>query len=384
MAAFHQMGYQSDNLLALEQLSQYRGAILSPVNYNQEEMSRFIGNSKDSGFEIIFDPQMYYPKSQKGKLPTWKYFPNDFYTADLLSFTWWNQVTDLLADVVCEISADAVCSPIPIPKVFQNEYYATITKLTNPLYEKLAPQNIAVLQTVMINLADLSNYKRVHEIASIVTQTKMERIYLLIHSQTPPRRELSDSDELKGAMLFIRLLEDSGIKVLVGYCSSDIILWKEAGATDCATGKFFNLRRFTPSRWIEDEEGGGGQLPYWFEESLVAYLRESDIARVQSRTNIFSEASKRNPFATEIQQNISNNQPWLGLSWRHYLYWFAEIESRFMQHEANSEQILSAAEKNWIVLDNLRNPRVLMEERTNTGEWIRQWLRAILEYEFPW
>ena len=35
MPAFHQMGHDSENLLWAEELAQYRGAILSPVNYDQ-------------------------------------------------------------------------------------------------------------------------------------------------------------------------------------------------------------------------------------------------------------------------------------------------------------------------------------------------------------
>jgi len=37
-----------------------------------------------------------------------------------------------------------------------------------------------------------------------------------------------------------------------------MILWKAAGATNCASGKYFNLRRFTLSRLDEPEENGGG------------------------------------------------------------------------------------------------------------------------------
>ena len=382
MTVFHQMGHQSDNLLASDQLA-YRGAILSPVNYDQEGISRIINHFGVPGFETIFDPQMYYPRSEKGKLQTWRYFPADYNTADMTSEAWWNQVIASLVEIIQEISPNAVCSPTPVPRVYQNDYYLAMTRLSNSLCERLTSLGISVLQTVIANLADLSDYRRVHEIASIVTQGEAGRIYLIFNSQTTPRRELNNTDELKGAMLLIKLLEESGIRVVVGYCSADIILWKEAGATDCATGKFFNLRRFTPSRWVENEEGGGGQLPYWFEEGLVAYLRESDISRVR-RGNIFSDASNRNPFTAEILQNISVGNPWVALGWKQYLYWFSDVEARLRQHETNADQLLSVAEENWTVINNIRNPKVLMEEIKNNGDWVRLWHRAVLEYSYPW
>jgi hypothetical protein len=62
------------------------------------------------------------------------------------------------------------------------------------------------------------------------------------------------------------------IQVFVVYSSSDIILWKACGAISCASGEFYNLRRLSPSR-CGDPDGGGGQLPYTFEEYLFTSLR---------------------------------------------------------------------------------------------------------------
>lgn len=38
MPAYHQMGHDSENLLWAPELGQYRGAILSPVNYDQAKV----------------------------------------------------------------------------------------------------------------------------------------------------------------------------------------------------------------------------------------------------------------------------------------------------------------------------------------------------------
>jgi hypothetical protein len=39
MSAYHQMGHDSENLLWTEDLAKYRGAILSPVNYDQAKVT---------------------------------------------------------------------------------------------------------------------------------------------------------------------------------------------------------------------------------------------------------------------------------------------------------------------------------------------------------
>src|SRR5690606_20601909 len=132
-----------------------------------------------------------------------------------------------------------------------------------------------VNQTVLAELKSLASPTRAAEVASIVTAGGSNEVYLVLVSDIEPRREFRETEDIKGGMRLIRHLENAGVRVVVGFVATDVILWKSAGATACATGKFFNLRRFTPSRW-EPPGQGGGQVPYWAEEALMAFLRESD------------------------------------------------------------------------------------------------------------
>jgi hypothetical protein len=165
----------------------------------------------------------------------------------------------------------------------------------------------------------------------------------VVKSEVVPRQEIVDTDSLVGVMLFIRLLENNNLKVLVGFTSSDILLWKAAGATSCATGKFWNLRRFTPSRW-DPNDGGGGQIAYWFEEALLAAVRETDVLRlIRDEPSLFSDASNRNPFSKDILERLSQRKriAWIGVGWRQYLYWFADVEERLTAVSADAEQLLT-------------------------------------------
>jgi hypothetical protein len=179
-------------------------------------------------------------------------------------------------------------------------------------------------------------------------------------------------------MRLIRYLEEAPARVLVGFSSSDVLLWKAAGATDCATGKFFNLRRFTLSRFGPDEEEGGGQLPYWFEEALMAYLREADLTRIR-RAGLVSAASMANPYAQQILDQLDRRpgEAWLRLSWRQYLYWFAEFEERLSSKAVDCGTLLRETEQRWNALDR-SVPPILMEERANDGSWVRPWRIAAL------
>jgi hypothetical protein len=215
-------------------------------------------------------------------------------------------------------------------------------------------------------------------VASLASQTAAKGLYLVVVSDTAPRIELADTEELKGIMRLIRTAEDSGLPVLVGFCGPELVLWKAAGATICATGKFFNLRRFTPGRFADPQEGGG-QLPYWFEESLMASLRDSDLVRVEKQ-GLLSDTSKRNPFAQQIlaQRASDPKRAWVALGWRQYMHWFGDIEARISSGAVKVNELLWDADVNW---GKFQDAKLFMEERRNDGAWIRPWLRAEAEFK---
>lgn len=378
MTALHQMGHLSDNLLPDPGLSQFRGAILSPVNYSLEKVSAqiLVCGALDN-FRVIFDPQLYFPNSERGQLPSWPYFPSDVETADLTSEAWWARVADALGKTVRELQPHAVCSPAIVPRTYENQYFETAVMACEKLVEGMNGAGIDVIQTAVVGLPDLTMHGRPLEIASILTKAPVNEVFLVLVGNSEPRRELRDAEELKGAMLLIRALEASGVRVTVGFCSSDVVLWKFAGASACSTGKFFNLRRFTRTRF-DEPGGGGGQLPYWFEESLLAFLRESDLLRVR-KAGLLSDASKTNPFGQEILGilDVAPESAWVGKSWRQYLWWFADVESRIAGGAIDVTQLLKNVELTWQDIED----KILMEEPTNNGSWLRAWRRACVEVD---
>ena len=241
------------------------------------------------------------------------------------------------------------------------------------LVDSAASYGASVYFTVIVNMDDLTSANHIAEISSVVTSTKASGIYLIFVSNVEPRRDLYDPESIKGALKLISLLKQAGMSVLVGYCSSDMILWKTAGADSCATGKYFNLRRFTKSRF-EEPSGGGGQLPYFFYEPLVAFLRESDILRLE-KAHLLSVVNS--PYTPTILDAIHNGRNWLGTSWRHYLYTFADLEERISSGITNVPVLLKKAEELW---EEINNNNILMEETRNNGSWIRPWRISLSEY----
>lgn len=377
MAALHQMGHDSENLLRELDLSRLAGAILSPVNYERDKVVGQIAQARQQDrFNVIFDPQLYFPNSERGQLSTWSYFPADVDTADLTDEGWWTAVVQGIAEEVKSLSTDAVCSPAIVPRTFEDSYFETSVLACEKMVDALAGSPVKSMITAVVGLADLTMSGRPLAVASILSRAPTNEVFLVFIGHTEPRRELNDPEELKGAMRLIRALENADLRVTVGFCSSDMLLWKHAGASNCASGKFFNLRRFTRNRF-DEPSGGGGQLPYWYEESLFAFLRESDLLRVRD-ANLLSDSSLRNPFGISIlgQLDTAPGTAWVAKSWRQYLWWFADAEHRLSSNSLDLPQALKQVEQTWLNIDD----RILMEEVTNNGSWIRSWRRAVLEF----
>jgi len=167
---------------------------------------------------------------------------------------------ELVAGTAVELGPTAVASPAIVPKTFPDEFFLDLIENGNRLERALRGTAVKPVQTGIVNMPDLSAPARAMTIASIVSRSRSSDCLLVFVTNIEPRRELADPEELKGAMRLIATLESGGQRVTVASSSSEVVLWKAAGATNCATGKCFNLRRFTISRFDEPNGGGGGQL----------------------------------------------------------------------------------------------------------------------------
>jgi hypothetical protein len=381
MPAYHQMGNDSRNLISA--VDGYAGAILSPVNEVESDITEMLKEHEAKALDFVFDPQLYFPKrSDRGKLATWSYFPNDFDTADMGSIAWWeDKVLKSLVATAKRVGATTVCAPATIGgSSLTDGYYLDMAALGDRTVALATAEGLRTIQTVIVRMTELATPGRAMEIASVVSKTKAAGIYLVLLNDVKPREELRDTDELKAAMTLISVLEEAKLPVLVAFSSSDVVLWKAAGATSCATGKFANLRRFSTSRFNEKEDGGS-MVAYWFEEGLLAFIREADIARVQQ---IGLGSAGSNPFAAQILEHLdklAKGEPsmkaWVGVGWRQYMWWFADVEKRLASGAAKAVDLVREAEANWTKLE--QKP-LYLDEKANTGGWLRPWLQSITEF----
>jgi hypothetical protein len=384
MSAYLQMGHDSENLVGVPGLDGFAGLILSPVNRSESELGNWVRVFRTRGqFDVAFDPQLYCPQSDRGHLADHSYFPKDLDTADPSSESWWRELVTQLATEAVRLKVDAVCSPVVLPRKYGPDYYAQCSETYSMLAADLKGTAIRPILTVCVGLKEMAEPSDALRIASIVTGHNPQAGYVVIEADVEPRREIADAANLLSVMVLVSALETSGCRTLVSHSSSDMLLMKAAGASHCASGKFFNLRRFSRSRFDEQQEGGGGQLPYWFEHSLLGFLREADIARLRRAglEDFIGGGDSNNSFADQILKKFINEpaKPWVALSWRQYLAWFTATEKRLSGPDALTlvDTWLRQAEERWLTMED---KDILLEESRNNGKWIRPWRQALGDF----
>lgn len=384
MTAYLQMGHDTENLVGAQDLEVFGGIILSPVNREPDALSSYMKAFRTKGnFDIVLDPQLYFPGSQRGKLRHQPYYPEDLDTADFSSDNWWDTIVNHLGDFAISLGVNAVASPVIQPRTWNDDYFAKCAKTGGSLAGYLSQSGIRVLTTVMVEINYTVDMEALLRMVSILSSEENSGYYLVVVTDVDPRRELSDVDELVGIMSLIKELENTGKPVLVSHCSSDIILYKAAGASHCASGKFFNLRRYTKSRFAEPVSGGG-QLPYWFEHSLLAFLRGADVLRLLNSPfhNLVGTMYCNNCWATKILDNFkaTTPDPWLSLGWKQYLGWFCKTEQALQSGNPRKlvPEWLKIAEANW---RNLDDNDILFDETRNDGTWVRRWRQALIRFK---
>jgi len=380
------MGHDTENLVGAQDLDAFRGIVLSPVNREPAALASHVQSFRTQGdFDIVLDPQLYFPGSRRGKLPDQPYYPDDLDTADFSSDGWWADIVTQLGDYARTLNVDAVASPVVHPRTWNDDYFSRCARTSSNLTQYLYGSEIRVLTTVMVDIDYAVDEEALLRIASILSGEDNSGYYLVIVTDVDPRRELSDVEELVGIMSLVRELENTGRPVLVSHCSSDMILFKAAGASHCASGKFFNLRRFTASRF-DEPAGGGGQLPYWFEHGLLAFLRGADVLRLSDSefSTLVGTLGSNNCWASQILSNFKLDSPsaWLALGWKQYLSWFCKTEQ--ILESGNPEELvrewLRTADDNW---RNLDDNDILFDEPRNDGRWIHRWRQALAGFLHP-
>lgn len=379
MANYLQLGHESWNLVDDPQLGTFAGVVLSPVNDSPEEIiGRLKGvREKQPHLDVILDPQLYNPVAQKGQLPRWGYYGSDFETADRTDPTWWRGRIPEVVKEARRVGATTMCSPAPIQYRGSDEYFQFVVDLADESKAIAAQDGMDCALTAIVPLDTLQDQRRAYELASILSSSRCDRIYLnlLVPDRLASREPSTDQAALATAVHLVRLLSRDQ-RIHVACASHDVVLWLGSGATDVSTGKYMNVRRFTPSRWM-DEQSQGRNIAYWSDDKLLTLIRDQEVLRLDREGWFQNRAFEENPAAAAVLAILRNAQgeAWLRLSWIQYMRWFSNTAEAVSDADS-AAAMLEAAYEAW---REVQRAKILFVDPFNDGTHAIAWMNAFNE-----
>ena len=357
MGNFLQTGHQSWGYINAEGLDTFDGVVLSPVNDKPGDVKHRVAALRKSNpsVEVIFDPQIYNPLGKKGKLTEWNYYSDDIGTIDHSNLSWWIKKSQAIAADAASVHATTMCVPAYIPRVLDTEYYKSIVELGDEVNALAQSNGLDTALTVIVPLSQFHSIEKTFEIASVVSSSSCERIYLnFLDEKTLGRQPLHDQSALASAIHLVRLLS-SNQRVHVGCVGQELMLWLASGATDLSTGNYINLRRFTPSRWEEEDESAKRNNSYWCDDRLLTLLRDADVLRLDRAGWYGADAFHGNEFSEKIISILrgGSGDAWQKLSWLQYMKWFSNVTAR-VKSANDAEKILLDSLDAWKFVEQQR------------------------------
>ena len=394
------MGHHTRNLAVDPVISMmYAGAIMSPVNEKPEDVRALCAAFQ--ALETVFDPQLYNPDSDRGQLREWNYFADAKELAtDNFSLDRWIRAAKAITQECIPLGHNAICSPVAASDATDEDLGSAVL-VGDALAEELRGSELQGLQTAFVRPSTLSGEGRPETVASILTNGRLERIYF-VPQWTSNSEQLADAREMSG---FIKMLAYVSVQraTLVGFCGPEMILWKSAGAESVATGKYVNQQRWSIERWGPKKSGGAGNTSYYFEESLLTWLRTEDIIeldRLNYRLGLdadpmlpvirdYVEALRKDPRHTrpvlqdgkpvldksgKPRKETLGAAAWTKQGWLQWLWWFAYTERRLTDGEITARALVQTAIVNWA---RLRQKGFRAVDDDNDGAWLPSWLDTL-------
>ena len=385
MDVYHQAGHNSVwNLGSLIEDGAGSGIIFSPVN---DRADKILGISDEIKKVSFFDPQLYLPKSIKGKLSSFEYFPSNFSK----SFTTGDfdkekrEIAKRCLDFQLKNQFKYLVIPSRYYEVLPSNFYEQCEDhLIEPFlgyYQDTKAQN-EILLTFIVKQELLMNDERRNELLNWLTGIHdIDGVYLIFENNFLSK-QIKDSAYLYNALILIHSLKINELKVHVGYTNIEGLLYSIADPNSVAMGSYENLRQFDIKRF-EDKEKGQVRPPNPRLYSrplfqLMDYGYKDGITKLYSDWNRVFEDSRYKPlmFKPEYNWHFTKPEPY-----KHYFLLFSSQVRSLPSNIVDRIILLKGSfQKAVQVFKEIESAGVYLDDDSN-GSHLPFWLTTISMFE---
>ena len=383
---FHQCGHQTIwNRQSYEDDACGDGLILSPVHQKREWVEEELPSDiKNSSF---FDPQYYLPSSQKAKLNTYGFFPENisggFSTEDFSLFALKS------AQQCVEFQIEQGFERIVIPTRYydqmktdfidkQNAY--TVHPFLRALDEIQTEK--PVFLTLVLTSAMIGDSKYRTGLLNWVTSfPQIDGLYL-IPDYPRDSKQIADENFLFELLVVVSDIHRIGLRVTVGYLNTEGVLLSLIPDVEITFGSFENTRIFSIDKFLENEEERRGPrariyvpgLFNWLQISQAKEIRR-DARDIWDRIHFPTEESER---ALDAAVDPTFNQP--GLYKHHFKVYAQQINKQGSLSREDRYTKLRNDIRDALSYYRLLEQRNFDLERHGNADHLQPWLDAINRY----
>lgn len=229
------------------------------MNMKRNSIEKISKDIKKLGGDVLFDPQMYYPRKFEKNLVQYDYWPKDNYTN--LEMGEIDKVVSGVVDLNCKIGSKSIILPTittkRIDRLWNKFQLASIQKANQYAPDVHKIHTIALADDVLIS------EEQVEAIISYVEDWKVDGVYIV--SEHPDKNYLIEKPLwLTNLMSLVAGIKRQKKKVIVGYASHQMLCLALAKCDAIASGNFLNLRWFQPEHFVTETDKSPSRRAVWY------------------------------------------------------------------------------------------------------------------------
>lgn len=294
--------------------------ILSPVNMRQDKLADYSKSIKLVGGNVLFDPQMFFPKEGNDKLKEYDYWPKEGVT--ISSTSDFRTVNTEILRINNSINSKAIITPgIETDETRVNKTINLMQESVEYFHSKSSKE---VYATLCLCSESIRNSEFVETLIEVLKTIPTDGFYIVPH---PANGEYIISDPLWmiGIMKLLTCLKLSKKKVIVGYTSHQGLVYALANIDAIASGNWMNTRSFMPGKFKPKDDDIKHKSTWYYLPSAMSEYKAPllDVAKQRGFLSIFApQGNFINPysgmlFKGELPSSTSFNET---SSFMHYLY----------------------------------------------------------------
>lgn len=233
--------------------------IISPVNLQQDKLVAFSKKIQAAGGQVLFDPQMFYPKEGHLKLQAYDYWPTQ--GVSITSGDGHAAINRELLRINNLINSTDII--LPGIEMAEEQFVYGLNWMNSSASYFAQKTDKPLLATLCLYPETIRNAAAIEALVEQLKAVPVSGYYIIPH---PSNNEyiVSDLSWVIGLLKLVTCLKLAKKKVIVGYSNHQGLLYALANVDGIASGTYMNTRSFNPAKFKSPKDDDIKHKSTWY------------------------------------------------------------------------------------------------------------------------